>query len=256
MAALGYRDVAVLDGGIAAWEAAGFRVYSGVHVPSKAFAEVVEHEAGTPWISAEELQALIDSRADIAIFDSRSLRGIPQQQHPDRDQRAGRRAGLSLRRSDAVARHHDHRQLRRPHPQHHRRAIADQCRLPQQDRVAEGRHDGLAPGRARGRARRRRAGRRRSPPPGCRRRSEAAARVAARCGIARIDRRRSIAGAPRRRSAASTCSTSARPRNTRPAICAARARRRAASWCRKPTRMSRPGARASCWSTTTASARP
>jgi len=72
MAALGYQDVALLDGGIAAWEAAGFRVYSGVHVPSKAFAEVVEHEAATPWISAEELKALIDRKADIAIYDSRS----------------------------------------------------------------------------------------------------------------------------------------------------------------------------------------
>ena len=72
MAALGYQDVAVLEGGIAAWEAAGYRIYSGMHVPSKAFAEVVEHEAGTPWISVQDLQALIDSRADIAIFDSRS----------------------------------------------------------------------------------------------------------------------------------------------------------------------------------------
>src|SRR5215212_9016771 len=59
----GYADVAVLEGGIAAWEAAGYRLYSGVHVPSKAFAEVVEHEAGTPWISAPDLQKLIDSRA-------------------------------------------------------------------------------------------------------------------------------------------------------------------------------------------------
>jgi rhodanese-related sulfurtransferase len=72
MSALGYRDVAVLDGGVAAWEAAGYRLYSGVHVPSKAFAEVVEHEAGTPWISAPDLQRLIDSGADIRIFDSRS----------------------------------------------------------------------------------------------------------------------------------------------------------------------------------------
>jgi rhodanese-related sulfurtransferase len=72
MVALGFQDVAVLDGGIAAWEAAGYRLYSGVHVPSKAFAEVVEHEAGTPWISASDLGALIDSGANIAIFDSRS----------------------------------------------------------------------------------------------------------------------------------------------------------------------------------------
>src|ERR1700742_2661878 len=72
MSALGYQDVAWLDGGIAAWEAAGFRIYSGVHVPSKAFAEVVEHESGTPWISVEDLKALIDRKADIAIYDSRS----------------------------------------------------------------------------------------------------------------------------------------------------------------------------------------
>jgi rhodanese-related sulfurtransferase len=72
MSRLGYTDVAVLDGGIAAWEAAGYRVNSGVHVPSKAFAEVVEHEAGTPWISAPDLKALIDRGAAIAIFDSRS----------------------------------------------------------------------------------------------------------------------------------------------------------------------------------------
>ena len=72
MSQFGYADVAVLEGGIAAWEAAGYRLYSGVHVPSKAFAEVVEHEAETPWISAPDLKALIDSGADIAIFDSRS----------------------------------------------------------------------------------------------------------------------------------------------------------------------------------------
>ena len=72
MSAFGYRNVAVLDGGVAAWEEAGYRLYSGVHVPSKAFAEVVEHEAGTPWISAHDLRALIDGGADIAIYDSRS----------------------------------------------------------------------------------------------------------------------------------------------------------------------------------------
>jgi rhodanese-related sulfurtransferase len=72
MAALGYQDVSVLQGGVAGWEAAGYRIYSGVHVPSKAFAEVVEHEAGTPWITAEQLKNWLDSRADIALFDSRS----------------------------------------------------------------------------------------------------------------------------------------------------------------------------------------
>jgi len=68
----GYTDVAVLAGGVAAWEAAGFPVYSGVHVPSKAFAEVVEHECGTPWISAEELAERQKRPEPMAIFDSRS----------------------------------------------------------------------------------------------------------------------------------------------------------------------------------------
>ena len=68
----GYIDVSVLEGGVKAWEAAGFPVYSGVHVPSKAFAEVVEHEYGTPWISAEELAERQKSGEPMAIFDSRS----------------------------------------------------------------------------------------------------------------------------------------------------------------------------------------
>lgn len=72
MAGFGYSDVSVLEGGIASWEAAGHPIYSGVHVPSKAFAEVVEHEAGTPYIDAAELKSLIDSKADIAIYDTRS----------------------------------------------------------------------------------------------------------------------------------------------------------------------------------------
>ena len=72
MASFGYTSVSVLAGGVDAWESAGYRIYSGVHVPSKAFAEVVEHQAGTPWITAEQLKAMIDANADIALFDSRS----------------------------------------------------------------------------------------------------------------------------------------------------------------------------------------
>jgi rhodanese-related sulfurtransferase len=68
----GYTDVSVLAGGVAAWEAADFPVYSGVHVPSKAFAEVVEHEYGTPWISAEELAERQKRPEPMVIFDSRS----------------------------------------------------------------------------------------------------------------------------------------------------------------------------------------
>jgi rhodanese-related sulfurtransferase len=68
----GFGDVSVLAGGVAAWEAAGFPVYSGVHVPSKAFAEVVEHKYATPWITAEELAERQKTGERLAIFDSRS----------------------------------------------------------------------------------------------------------------------------------------------------------------------------------------
>jgi rhodanese-related sulfurtransferase len=68
----GWSDISVLEDGVAAWEAAGFPVYSGVHVPSKAFAEIVEHEYGTPWIDAEELARRQRRGDDMAILDSRS----------------------------------------------------------------------------------------------------------------------------------------------------------------------------------------
>jgi len=67
----GYSDVSVLDGGIAAWAAAGFELFSGVNVPSKAFGEVVEHVSGTPSISAEDLDALMRDGADMVVLDSR-----------------------------------------------------------------------------------------------------------------------------------------------------------------------------------------
>ncbi|MDP6342362.1 MAG: rhodanese-like domain-containing protein [Alphaproteobacteria bacterium] len=73
LAEMGYGDVRCLQGGIAAWQAAGHLLFSGVHVPSKAFGEYVEHHYGTPHLPAEELQALIDGGEDLVILDSRPL---------------------------------------------------------------------------------------------------------------------------------------------------------------------------------------
>ena len=67
----GYCDVAELEGGIEAWAAAGYTLVSGVNVPSKAYGEVVEHELGTPSISAEELHAMLAAGDDVVILDSR-----------------------------------------------------------------------------------------------------------------------------------------------------------------------------------------
>jgi rhodanese-related sulfurtransferase len=79
----GWRDVSVLAGGVRAWEAAGFPVYSGVHVPSKAFAEVVEHAMQTPWITAEELARRQRQGGDLAIFDTRTFEEYHANSIPD-----------------------------------------------------------------------------------------------------------------------------------------------------------------------------
>ena len=69
---LGYSDVSVLDGGLAAWESAGLPTVSGVNVPSKAFGEKVQHEQAVPDISPEELKQLLDADSEIVIFDVRT----------------------------------------------------------------------------------------------------------------------------------------------------------------------------------------
>ena len=71
---LGYRDLHVLAGGNAGWKAAGYEIYSGVHVPSKAFGEHVEHHDGTPRIAAAELKAKLDAGADLVVLDSRPMK--------------------------------------------------------------------------------------------------------------------------------------------------------------------------------------
>src|SRR6476659_4061623 len=67
----GYPDVSILAGGNATWAAAGYELFSGMNVPSKAFGELVEHENGTPSISADELHGLMQSDADMVVLDSR-----------------------------------------------------------------------------------------------------------------------------------------------------------------------------------------
>ena len=70
---LGATDVHVLEGGIGAWRDAGFVLFSGVNVPSKAFGEWVEHHYGTPNVDAAELQGWMDAGRDLVVLDSRPL---------------------------------------------------------------------------------------------------------------------------------------------------------------------------------------
>jgi rhodanese-related sulfurtransferase len=69
--ALGYRDVRQLDGGLQAWQMAGFELFRDVNSYAKAFGELVESRRHTPSLTADEVAALIATDANIAILDVR-----------------------------------------------------------------------------------------------------------------------------------------------------------------------------------------
>ena len=69
--ALGYINVAVLDGGLAGWRAAGGELFRDVNVPSKAFGERVESVRHTPSLAAEQVKALLDGQANVVVLDAR-----------------------------------------------------------------------------------------------------------------------------------------------------------------------------------------
>jgi rhodanese-related sulfurtransferase len=69
--ALGYRDVSVFAGGVAAWKAAGGEVFKDVNVPSKSFGEFVESKRHTPSLSAQEVKQMLDAKEDVVVVDVR-----------------------------------------------------------------------------------------------------------------------------------------------------------------------------------------
>lgn len=72
LAALGYSAVHVLAGGVASW-AAAYPLFPSTNVPSKAFAEIVEHDYGTPAMSAAELNRRRLAGEKVVVLDSRPL---------------------------------------------------------------------------------------------------------------------------------------------------------------------------------------
>ena len=73
LAAHGYTNLSILRGGVSAWGAASFELFSGTNVPSKAFGEYVEHQCDTPRIDPQTLAAWQAEGRDIVLVDSRPL---------------------------------------------------------------------------------------------------------------------------------------------------------------------------------------
>ena len=69
---LGYEHIALLDGGLSAWQSQGRPTVSGVNVPSKAFGERVHHQRNIPDLAPEELKSLQERSTDLVILDVRT----------------------------------------------------------------------------------------------------------------------------------------------------------------------------------------
>ncbi|CAN7530132.1 rhodanese-related sulfurtransferase [Variovorax paradoxus] len=71
LAAIGYTNLHLLEGGLEGWRAAGGELFRDVNVPSKSFGELVEHERHTPSLSAPEVKALVEGQANVVVLDAR-----------------------------------------------------------------------------------------------------------------------------------------------------------------------------------------
>ncbi|KAF4462893.1 hypothetical protein FALBO_10286 [Fusarium albosuccineum] len=70
ISALGYQDIAILEGGLSGYSHAG-EVFRDVNVPSKAFGELVEAIRHTPSLPAPEVKQILENENDVVVLDAR-----------------------------------------------------------------------------------------------------------------------------------------------------------------------------------------
>jgi rhodanese-related sulfurtransferase len=71
LGALGYTNVCQLDGGLQGWQRAGLELFGDVNSYAKAFGELVESRRHTPSLPADDVAALLASKANVAVLDVR-----------------------------------------------------------------------------------------------------------------------------------------------------------------------------------------
>src|ERR1700744_5980588 len=70
---LGYDNVYVLTGGVAAWSMAGYPLFPSSNVPSKGLPEIAEIDSHTPHVTAAELHEMQQAGKNLKILDSRTV---------------------------------------------------------------------------------------------------------------------------------------------------------------------------------------
>ena len=247
LAGLGYSAVHVVAGGVPQWEREGHQA-----VPEHQRAEqgLRRDRRDRPPHAARHRRRTRPHQA--RGHEGRGARqphgrGVQPLSCARRGELPRRRAGASLHRSGARPGYAGRRLLRRAHPQHHRRAVADQCRRAEQGRLVAGRDAGVAARRAGAGARYR--GLAGAGQQGGGRGGAAARRRCHQRGSASggSTARRWTPGSAKAGRGPPICSTYARRTNTRPGTCRDRSRPRAGSWCRRSTAGSAHEAPASCW---------
>ena len=87
---IGCTDVAVLDRGTKAWASAGYELFSGANVPSKAFGEWVEHHYGTESVDPAGVEIVDRWRTQHRGAGQPHPRGVRAHVDPQWDQRSRR----------------------------------------------------------------------------------------------------------------------------------------------------------------------